>query len=415
MLAIGDELLDGRVVDSNTQTLAELLEPLGACIAQRTTVADKEADIVREAHAAIERGADCCVISGGLGPTRDDRTRAALAELAGVALTSDADQAERIRQRLARRGRPLTDNQLRQAELPAGATVVPNPKGTACGFELVVRSCRFIAVPGVPGEFATMVEQALVAPLRGSAVTPRPRQILTCFGLVEAEVDARLAELAERWPAVDVGYRATFPEIHVTVSSKQPDAAQAVSQAAQRARELLGMHAYGDASRSFAETVVDALRSHAVTLSTAESCTGGLVGDMLTDVAGASDVYMAGVVAYSNAAKQALLGVQQATLASHGAVSEPTVVEMARGARERFGTHYAVAISGIAGPGGGTPEKPVGTVWLACAGADETHTACLALPFARRGVKVVSAYSALDLVRRRVLNAPQDLPGAVSR
>lgn len=398
VLAIGDELLDGRVTDTNTIELARLLQEVGLSIAQRTTVTDDPDAIIREAQALIARGAELCVVSGGLGPTRDDLTSEAMAQLTGVGLVRDEAEAKRIAELLKRFGRDVTENQLKQADRPEGSTLVHNPMGTAPGFELVHQGCRFVAAPGVPREFRHVVESVVVGPLRPTSA-PVERRVFLSFGLVEAEVDRRLAPLETRWPDVRVGFRARFPSIHVTIKAGR-DRLPELEEAAAFAREQLGLHLYAEREISLAEVVVEQLRERGSTVAAAESCTGGKVSDFITEIPGASDVFGFGVVVYANEAKQALLGVSGETLAAHGAVSEACVREMAAGVRRVGGATYGIATSGIAGPTGGSPDKPVGTVWLALDGPEGQEARKLHVPFDRARNKVLFAHAALDLLRR---------------
>lgn len=400
VLAIGDELLDGRVADTNTLKLALALQPYGLEIAQRTTVRDVIDDIVREARAVVARGTTTCVVSGGLGPTTDDLTAEAFARLCGVGIERDAATAARIKALVESRGRTLNANQLRMADRPQGSEKVDNPAGTAPGFVVVAGGCRFVSLPGVPREFEAMIP-AVVAPLTAGA-KPLCRRVLRCFGTVESEVDRRLLPLTTSDSPVRVGYRAKFPEVHVSLTTEAEHHA-AFDDALAFVRQELAEFAYTEADASLAAVLVDLLREKKATLATAESCTGGLVADLITDVPGSSDVFVGGVAAYSNAVKIAVLGVPEAVLATDGAVSEATVRAMAEGARARFGSTFAMSVSGIAGPAGGTADKPVGTVWLGLAGPAGTTAKKLQLWFDRRGNKVASAHSALDAVRRAAL------------
>ena len=399
ILAIGDELLDGRVVDTNTVRLAQALGEVGLHLRHRASVTDDLDDIVREAQAAADRGTDLCIVSGGLGPTSDDLTAAAFAQLLGVPLQRDQAAADAIAARLATRGRALTDNQLRQADRPRGASLVANPVGTAPGFWAAHQGCRFLSVPGVPKEFDVMVETEILAPLRAQT-QPLQRRGLYCFGLIEAEVDARLGDWPQRWPAVRLQFRVKFPEIHVTMHAAAADVTE-LDAACAWAKVQLGRHAFSqDASVGFAATLLASLRAQRATLACAESSTGGLVADLLTDVPGSSDVLQLGVVAYSNAAKIALLGVLPESIALHGAVSEAVVQEMAQGAQRQAKSTYAVATSGVAGPGGGSEAKPVGLLCMAVAGPDGVQARTVRLPSDRRGNKVLGAYTVLDLLRQ---------------
>ncbi|MBI5511887.1 MAG: nicotinamide-nucleotide amidohydrolase family protein [Deltaproteobacteria bacterium] len=406
MLVIGDELLDGRVSDTNSTRFGRALAGLGRRLAQVTTITDDVDAIVREVEAVIARRTTLCVVSGGLGPTADDLTAAAFAKLAGVPLARDPETAAKIRAWLTKRGRAVGANQLKQADRPEGATLLVNSVGSAPGFRMELSGCSFVAAPGVPHEFDRMIGDAVVAPLAAEA-GGWGRRHFSSYGLIEAEVDARLQEVAVRCPRVRTAFQVKFPEIHV-VFVAPPEAAAELDLAAELARERLGVHLFSMREESFAATVVGALFAAKATLAVAESCTGGLVCDLLTDVPGASEVFLLGTVTYSDRAKREMLGVEAQTLAIHGAVSEATVVAMAKGVRAKAGSTYAVAISGIAGPSGGTPHKPVGTVHVAAIGPGLEVTKVLRLPFDRRGNKLVAAYAALELVRQHALGLWQD-------
>ena len=399
-LIIGDELLDGRVTDTNSVRFARELAEYGLRLARRTTITDDIAIIVEEANRIAGRGTELCLVSGGLGPTVDDLTSAAFAELCGVELVRDDAEADKIRKRLERFDRPVTENQLQQADRPSGAEVITNPVGTAPGFGIHHQGCRFVSVPGVPAEFDAMVESAIIAPLRTKKREPKKRR-LRSFGLIEAQVEARIGHVIERFPHVRVGFRAHFPEIELSFVAST-DHAEEIDEAVAQARESLGAHIFSEKAGPFAEDIVVSLKEAGLTVATAESCTGGRVGDLITDVSGSSAVFREGVVVYSNDAKQERLGVRAETLIAHGAVSEETVTEMAEGIRDRARADYGIALSGIAGPGGGTPDKPVGTVWLAVAGPAGVVTRKLNLPFGRRRNKDLSAHAALHVLRNQV-------------
>lgn len=400
VLAIGDELLDGRVADTNTLRLAVAIADLGLKIAQRTTITDDIDVIVREAKAIAARGTALCVVSGGLGPTRDDVTSEAFAQLVGVGMVRDEAQVKRIEERLARRGRTMTENQRKQADRPQGAEVIVNPNGTAPGFAIRHGGCIFVSMPGVPAEFDGIVANDVVAPLKKSAA-PIEKRSLYCFGITEGEVDARLTSLAEKCPSVRVGFRAHMPEIHVSLSAPANEKA-ALEEALKFTREQLNENVFTENKEPFAKVVLDMLKKRGATLTVAESCTGGLIGDMITDIPGSSEVFLGGFEAYGNDLKERALGVPKGLMVDGGVVSEPVVIAMAEGAIKMTGATYALAVSGIAGPGGGTEEKPVGTVCMALVGPNIRESRTMRWPFDRRRNKVVSAYSALDILRRHL-------------
>ena len=404
ILAIGDEILDGRVVDTNSVRLAQALAAVGLRISQRTAVTDDIDAIVREAKSIAARGTTLCVVSGGLGPTADDLTAQALAQAAGVPLVRDGAAAKKIEAYLRSRAREVTPNQLQQADRPEGASLIGNGRGTAPGFCLTWNGCAFYALPGVPHEFDAMVQTSLVAPRLKDAV-PLASRLLCLFGIIEADVDHRLAAIASRWPEVRLQFRVLFPEVHVSMHAL-PQHQAALDAAYASAHANLAQFVFATTPTPFAEAVLNLLRAQSARVAVAESCTGGLVTDMLTDVPGASGALDVGVVAYDNAAKKGLLGVSDATLAAGGAVSEARVRQMAQGVRGLLGSAYGIATSGIAGPGGGTATKPVGTIWFGLAWEGGERAVHLLMPWERRNNKIVSAYTALDLLRRHLVGLP---------
>ena len=405
MLSIGDELLDGRVTDSNTVRLAQALGTVGEHLSHRATVTDDIDAIVAAGQDCIRRGTQVCIVSGGLGPTTDDLTAAALARLAGVSLLRDAAEVQHITALLRRRRRHVTANQLRQADRPQGAQRVANPVGTAPGFSLEVQGCRFVALPGVPKEFDPMLQQAVLDDL--AQARQLERRVLYCVGLMESEADRRLDGLLPAASPVRLQYRVKFPEVHVSMHAPQPAVAD-LEAAFDEAQRRLQPHVYAthQQGEGFAAQLLRECRARGATLAVAESCTGGLISNLLTDVPGSSDIFLMGIIAYSYGAKQIWLGVEEATLSEHGAVSEVVVQQMARGVQQRAGSTWALSASGIAGPGGGLPNKPVGTVWLALHGPTGTHTCCLRLTHDRLGNKLHSAYAALQLLRQHLLGLP---------
>lgn len=400
VLAIGDELLDGRVADTNTLRLAVALEPWGGRLSRRTTITDDVSVIAGSAREIAARGTGVCIVSGGLGPTTDDVTADAFAALCGVATHRVPEQVIRITERLAKRGvAEVSESHLRQADIPAGADALENSVGTALGFIATFGATRFVCLPGVPAEYDAMLAAALPG-LLGAPGADRVTAKLRVFGRMEAQVNEDLAELTERFPEVRVGYRAHLPEIHL--SFKGPPAATQGAQVWARAK--LG-DAVFSTDEDMAAVVVDALRARGQTLAAAESCTGGLVAAGVVAVPGASDVFAGGVVAYSNAVKTSALGVSADVLAASGAVSESVVRAMAEGVREKLGSTWGISVSGVAGPGGGTPEKPVGTVWFAVAGPDGTQAFVVRYPYGRDAVRRVAAHALLDALRLRLVTS----------
>ena len=403
MLVIGNELLDGRVTDSNSVYFGKGLNELGFELAQRTTIPDDLEQIVATCRRIIERGTTVCVVSGGLGPTSDDCTAQAFADLAGVELIREEKAAAKISQYLSMRNRPISENQLKQADRPMASKMLDNPIGTAPAFEILVDGCRFIALPGVPEEYRALLGRDVLQPLSESFGEIH-KEILRTFGLYEVQVENLLAGIG-RWPEVTLGYRAHFPEIEISLRAPKEFRGQ-LNEAAVFASEALGKYVFSRKREPFGAGLVEALRKRGQTLALAESCSGGRMAGLITEVDGAGSVFLGGMIAYANEFKLSKLGVQPTTLENHGVVSEMCVSEMAAGIRREFGSDYGIAISGIAGPSGGTADKPVGTIWLALVTPTGATTRKLSISYDRKRNQALSAHAGLDLLRLWLMNNP---------
>lgn len=406
VLSIGTELTRGELLNTNAAWLGEELTKLGFEVVEHATVDDDVDRIVTwvrrfaTAHRVV-------VVTGGLGPTSDDLTTAAAAKAAGVALRRDERVVEGIRQKFKAFGRVMPESNAKQGDFPEGARILPNPVGTAPGFAMTLGEARLFFVPGVPLEMKQIFHESIV-PAIAPLAEPRAHQVhLRTFGMTESGVGEALRELERKHPGLTLGYRAHFPEIEVKVHVRADSAAEAERHAqaiADEARAILGDAVFGGVADSFPEVVGKALRDKGKTLAVAESCTGGRVGELLTRVPGASDYLLLDAVVYANSAKESVLGVSPETLRAHGAVSSETAAAMAEGALRVAGADFAVSITGVAGPTGGTPEKPVGTVWFGLARKGEpTLTKHRLLPGGRDRVRTLAAYIALELVRRAAL------------
>lgn len=409
LLAIGDELVHGNAVDTNSGFVARHLEALGIRVARCTVVSDDPADLDGAVTEACAR-ADVVVTTGGLGPTEDDRTRHAVAHAAGVELRFDPKSWEWIEAWFRARGRKLRGDNRRQALVPVGGEPIENRWGTAPGLRMRVGGARLFALPGVPNEMRQMLEHAVLPELRvelAHHLRPIAHRTLNVLGPTEAALGARIAdEMALLTGDVRVGVTAHYGLLRVRVAATGPtehDAARAADAMAERLRPKLGDELVFEGEHTLAERVFEELRARGLTLATAESCTGGLCAKMLTDVPGSSAVFPGGLVTYSNASKARDLGVAPADLEAHGAVSEPVVRAMAEGVGRRFSSDVAVAITGIAGPDGGTPDKPVGTVWFGlCAGGTTVAWHRRIPPVSRAFVRERSAFEAFAAVLRFV-------------
>lgn len=407
VLSIGTELTRGELVNTNASWLSEQLTLLGLDVRAHLTV-DDDRGRVADALRQLSEQADVVVATGGLGPTTDDLTAEAAASALGVPLERDVASLDAIRRRYAERGRALSDAAAKMADLPAGAEALSNLVGTAPGFAVTLGRCRCFFLPGVPVEMKSMFREGVRRTIGSLGAAGTFQAHLRTFGLPESEVGARLADLEAAHPDVTFGYRASFPEVEVKLLVRGSESAEAARDRALalagEARARLGEAVYGEREDSLAGVVGQGLRDARLTLALAESCTGGLVGEMLTSIPGSSDYVLLDAVTYANSAKTTVLGVSPELLRAHGAVSAETAIAMAEGARRLAGADLAVSITGIAGPGGGSDDKPVGTVWLALAREGGTVAARHHLAHDDRGrVRIHAAYLALEMVRRHAL------------
>ncbi len=412
IIATGEEIRTGALVDTNSAYIAQALEGVGAEVVRFSALGD-DFERLRALLEEVGPRADVCVLTGGLGPTVDDLTSAAAAAAAGVPLYLDPRAMSSIEEFFRRRGRPLNPSIRKQALLPQGAEALYNPVGTAPGFSLKIARCLFFFLPGVPFEMQRMLADHVLprvlnafGDLRGYRLV----RTLKCFGLTESLTGERLGELEQECPGVRLGLRARFPEIQVKLYASGTDQAS-VSQRLDRAsawvRQQLGDIVFSDSDEPMEAVVGCLLRQRNATLAVAESCTGGLISHLLTEVPGSSDYFRIGVVAYANAAKTAALGVSVETLSRGGAVHEETAAEMACGARRLAGATYGLATTGIAGPAGGSEQKPVGTVCIGLSSAEKTEGFRFRYSYERRTMnKQIFAMKALDILRRELLGLP---------
>lgn len=365
ILSIGDELVHGSNLDTNARWLATLLEQHGASVERFTVVGDDPHLLEKAMREACSR-VDLVVATGGLGPTLDDRTRDAAAAIVGGPLWFDPDSWQRIQDYLNQRKRPVPTSNRRQAEFPPGATVLPNPVGTAPAFRMRLRSAELFAFPGVPREMKRLAEDHLVPWLEARpGRTPIAQHCLCVLGPSEALLGERIEPfmVAGREPAVGVTASGGLLTIRVVARGRdRTEALAACERTAAEIRPLLGDWLVAEGQDSLHVLAAQQLMESGLTLALAESCTGGAIAARLCETAGVSAVFRGGVVAYANEVKEAALGVGAELLRQHGAVSEPVAGAMARGAAERLFARLALSVTGVAGPGGGTKDKPVGTV-----------------------------------------------------
>jgi nicotinamide-nucleotide amidase len=409
LLATGDEIRTGTLVDSNTAHISEHLTAIGIRVRRHHCCGDDLADLVAVLGEIAARS-ELCVVTGGLGPTSDDRSAAAAAEAAGVPLAHDPDAFRVVERFFKKTGRPLTNANRKQAELPKGSEFLDNPVGTAPGFTLEIDGCRFFFLPGVPYEMKRMLaDQVLprIQALRGDNYHCYLARTMTTFGLPESQVGEAVAAVEEHFPDLTLGLRAKFPIIQVKLYGNGTDRGAVedrLTQGVDWVAGRLGRYLVSREGESLEAVVGQLLRRRRATIAVAESCTGGLLAHRLTNVPGSSDYFLLSAVTYANSAKEAVIGVKADTLADHGAVSEATARAMAEGVRRRSGADYGLATTGIAGPTGGSEEKPVGTVWIGMATPTATIAKRRYFIFGRRLMnKQIFAMAALELLRRELL------------
>jgi len=429
LLNTGTELMLGRVLNTHQQWLCRRLADLGYVVARQVAVADTAVDIQAAVRDALGR-ADLVMVTGGLGPTSDDLTRDLIAELLGRKLHLDEAILEQIKGRFAARNRVMPENNRVQAMVPEGAVVLANPNGTAPGLAIKIipsegrvirapnpngdsqssplRTQWLVMLPGPPRELRPMFDD-LVVPLLGREF-PSPARFVcrtlrtsdAAESLVQEKIHLPLAGLVAA--GLEVGYCARVGQVDVRLSARNEGAEKLVGEAEVLVQKILGPQIYGFDDDEMETVIIRLLTERRKTLALAESCTGGYLANRLTNVPGASAVFLGGWVTYSNEAKQKCLGVRAETLAVHGAVSEPVAREMAEGARRETGADFAVAVTGIAGPGGGTAQKPVGTVFMAVTGESGTRVEHRLNLYERETFKQLTAQQALELLRRRLVS-----------
>jgi nicotinamide-nucleotide amidase len=412
LLLTGDELTSGAVSDSNGGWLASRIAALGERVARFTVLGDDLEAVAGELRAAASR-ADLVVVSGGLGPTLDDLTVDAACAAFERRAVVDPAQLERIRQRFASLGRQLTPNNERQARVPEGAEVLGNDFGTATAFVVRHGGCELWFLPGVPRELRKLAEQKLLSGLRERLEAEgvfRCLRVVKCVRIAESHLDHAIAPLLQRHPHVRYGTIAAFPEVQARFVAEggSADAAKTRCEALEReVRQVLGAVAYGGEADTLASAALGAIRSKGWKVAVAESLTAGLLSAQLADVPGASDLLLGGMATYATGLKERWLGVSPELLAREGPVSEACARAMAEGILARSGADVAVALTGLAGPGGDGSEHPPGTVFAAVAGGGaHTHVVRERWLLGRNEVRRMAAALGLDLLRRRALGLP---------
>jgi nicotinamide-nucleotide amidase len=410
ILAVGSELLTPSRIDTNSLFITEQLNTLGIQVAFKSVVGDDREELAHAVRLALER-VDVIVCSGGLGPTDDDVTREVVAGVLNRELIEDEAISARIRKRFESRGMQMPEINRRQAMVPAGAVVLENANGTAPGLWIVHGEKAIALLPGPPRELKPMLERLVAGPLQartGGQVLER--RVIRITGRTESHTEEAVRSLYPEWAAMAVPISATILaslgqiELHLSARGASHEVvAAALEEGTRDVSEALGLDVYSTDGRPLEAVVGELLVARGLRIAVAESCTGGLITSRLTDIAGSSQYVEQAVVAYANEAKVSLLGVPQALLEQHGAVSEPVALAMATGIRSRARVDVGVGVTGIAGPGGGSPDKPVGTVAIAAALPSATRSRVFRFVGERELIKFQASQAALDMVRRALL------------
>ena len=416
VVTIGDELLLGFTIDTNAAHLARELAAIGVAITRRATVGDSSSAIATAVGEALERS-EGVITTGGLGPTADDMTKSAIAGLFGREMVRDESIVRWLHDRWATMGRTgrIPESNFEQAMIPAGAEIIPNAHGSAPGIWLEDDRGRWVAMlPGVPREMRAMLADQLVPRLAarlgvhsegaGSSSSVIASRTLRTTGIAESALADLLGTLGRSIDGLAPAFLPAVEGVDIrltTTGTSGAEASERLARAIVKLRDVIGRYVYAEGGVDLAEVVLDECRARNVRIAVAESCTGGLLGARITAIPGASDVFLGGVLAYDNSVKTEMLGVDPSVLAGHGAVSEPVALAMAHGVRARLGSDIGISITGVAGPGGGTPEKPVGTVWIATDGTT-TRAVGLRLIGDRAEIRQRAAQAALDMLRRQL-------------
>lgn len=411
-LSIGDELICGQVTDTNSGTIAAVLLAEGLRVQRHLAVGDVEPDIIGALN-DLGRVSDALIVTGGLGPTADDMTSRAAARATGRRLVINEEARAHVRLMSGRLESlilcPLGD---KQAMIPTKSTLIPNPNGTACGFYLMHNGCFMFFMPGVPSEMIVMLRETVMPFIQERVVHKRVIRTasLNVFGPCEAEVDELLLGIARPEEGLTLGICVTFPWMKVTLRA-EADNADAVASlllpAVSAVRERLKEYCFSSGDISMDDAVAELFRDRCLTLSLAESCSGGLIAKRITDISGSSHYFSEGVVTYSNSAKNRLLGVPTELLNSFGAVSSECAAAMSKGVRAASGSDLGLAVTGIAGPEGGSDDKPVGTVFISLAAPDGCWTKRFRFSEKRDEIRTLTAWTALDWLRRYLLRRGQ--------
>ncbi len=407
IITIGDEILYGQITDTNTQWISAELDKIGIKTVRKSSVGDTEDAILSILEEATTR-AEVVLVTGGLGPTKDDITKKTMCKHFGMELGINQEALEEVTRFFESRGRALTEINRQQAFLPVGCTYIPNKLGTAPGMWFDQSDTVFISMPGVPYEMKGMMSTTILPLLQVHFNTPTiVHRIIRTVGIGESILSETIADWEDNLPAhIKLAYLPSMANVKLRLTGFGADSTALTEEINQQINKVLPIirpFVYGYEQDELEQVIGQLLSERGQSLSTAESCTGGYVSHLITSVSGSSAYFMGGVVSYSNEVKIRQLGVSVDTLSQFGAVSEQTIVEMAEGVKKHFSTDYGIATSGIAGPDGGTADKPVGTVWIAVASPQRTFTRKLQLGGFRQQIIHNATIALLNLLRKEIL------------
>jgi len=408
LISIGDEILYGQTLDTNSHFISAELDKLGIRVKRKVTVADNREAMMR-AFKEAESNADIILITGGLGPTKDDLTKPLLAEYFNSGMKLHEDILEDLRKRFAKRGRELNELNKGQAELPEKCKPIENKYGTAPGMWFEHEGKVFISMPGVPKEMKYMMEDTIIPKFKELYKTPvLIHKMVKTVGIPESILAERLEDWENNLPQeIKLAYLPGLNQVklRLTASGENEKHLQSlINQEVDKLYEIVGKYIYGTDETNLPAKIGGLLKEKGLTIAVAESCTGGYIAHLFTSNAGSSEYYRGGINPYHNDLKINILGVKKETIEQHGAVSEETVIEMAERVRELFGADIGISTSGIAGPGGATKEKPVGTTWIALADGENTQTKLYHFQFDRESNIEITSNSLLNLVRQTLIS-----------
>ncbi|MGK0288922.1 MAG: nicotinamide-nucleotide amidase [bacterium] len=413
LILTGSEIMSGEVVDSNSAEIAQSLSKIGLTIWKKVTVGDDLPDLV-EAFVQVSKESDIVIVNGGLGPTVDDCTAEAAA-LSTISQLEENQEALNHLKSLAKTSRiSLNQSNLKQAQLPQGARTLANPIGTALGFAMKINHAEFYFTPGVPKELYKMIDEVIVPDIleKHPNINERITLVFTCFGLGESQIQEKINKQVpeEYFQDLDLGFRVNFPYVEIKLTYAKTFQEETLKHIIHEIKSIFYGYLIHEGKSYHPEFIQFRLLQEKKTVAVAESCTGGKIAAKITSVSGASKIFHAGFIVYSNSIKHSILDVGEELLEKFGAVSKPVVEAMIEGTLLQSKSDYAIAISGIAGPEGGSPEKPVGTVFIAWGSKDKILTRQLQIKGNRKRFQELASVTALDLFRRELLGMDTDCP-----